>query len=183
MCVCVHVRSFGSLHLDLTLQDAMDCSPPGSSIHGILQARILQCVAMPSSRGSFWPKSLLSSALQVGSLPLSPPGKSLFQNIGCKDHPLESMNCLPSIPVSGDAREPVWDSVAPEASILSDLRDWICCNNASFRPDFLCTLISISPTMCTFYSWCNFTTSATAWFESKPHFQVKVGTHSGLLTN
>ena len=30
----------------------MDCSPPGSSVHGILQARILQWVAMPSSRGS-----------------------------------------------------------------------------------------------------------------------------------
>ena len=30
----------------------MDCSPPGSSVHGILQARILAWVAMPSSRGS-----------------------------------------------------------------------------------------------------------------------------------
>ena len=32
------------------LYDPMDCSPPGSSVHGILQARILECVAMPSSR-------------------------------------------------------------------------------------------------------------------------------------
>ena len=30
----------------------MDCSPPDSSVHGILQVRILECVAMPSSRGS-----------------------------------------------------------------------------------------------------------------------------------
>ena len=30
----------------------MDCSPPGSSVHGILQARILQWITMPSSRGS-----------------------------------------------------------------------------------------------------------------------------------
>ena len=30
----------------------MDCSPPGSSVHGILQARILEWVAMPSSKGS-----------------------------------------------------------------------------------------------------------------------------------
>ena len=36
----------------LTLGDPIDCSPPGSSIHGILQARILEWVAMPSSRGS-----------------------------------------------------------------------------------------------------------------------------------
>ena len=35
-----------------TLCDPMDCSPPGSSVHGILQARILEWVAMPSSRGS-----------------------------------------------------------------------------------------------------------------------------------
>ena len=32
--------------------DPMDCSPPGSSVHGILQARILECVAIPFSRGS-----------------------------------------------------------------------------------------------------------------------------------
>ena len=36
----------------LTLCDPMDCSPPGSSVCGILQARILGWVAMPSSRGS-----------------------------------------------------------------------------------------------------------------------------------
>ena len=36
----------------LTLCDPMDCSSPGSFVHGILQARILEWVAMPSSRGS-----------------------------------------------------------------------------------------------------------------------------------
>ena len=35
-----------------TLCDLMDYSPPGSSVHGILQARILEWVAMPFSRGS-----------------------------------------------------------------------------------------------------------------------------------
>ena len=34
----------------------MGCSPSGSSVHRILQARILEWVAMPSSRGTFWPK-------------------------------------------------------------------------------------------------------------------------------
>ena len=34
----------------------MDCSPPGSSVHGILQAGLLEWVAMPSSRVSFQPK-------------------------------------------------------------------------------------------------------------------------------
>ena len=38
----------------LTLCNPMDCSLPGSSVHGILQARILKWIAMPSSRGSSW---------------------------------------------------------------------------------------------------------------------------------
>ena len=40
----------------LTLCDPIDCSPPGSSVHGILQARILEWVASPFSRGSPWPR-------------------------------------------------------------------------------------------------------------------------------
>ena len=51
-----------------TLCNPMDYSLPGSSVHGILQARILEWVAMCSSRGS-------SQHWQVGSLPLVPPGK------------------------------------------------------------------------------------------------------------
>ena len=39
-----------------TLWDLIDCSPPGSSVHGILQARILEWVAVPSFRGSSWPR-------------------------------------------------------------------------------------------------------------------------------
>ena len=37
-----------------TLWDPMNCSQQGSSVHGILQARILKWVAVPSSRGSSW---------------------------------------------------------------------------------------------------------------------------------
>ena len=44
---CVHAKSLQSC---LTLFDPPGCSPPGSSVHGILQARILEWVAMPSSR-------------------------------------------------------------------------------------------------------------------------------------
>ena len=40
--------------LCLTLCSPMDCSPPGSSVHGILQAELLECVAIPFSRGSSW---------------------------------------------------------------------------------------------------------------------------------
>ena len=40
----------------LTLCDPMDCSPPGSSVHGIFQARILEWVAIPFSGGSSGPR-------------------------------------------------------------------------------------------------------------------------------
>ena len=36
-----------------TLCDPMDCSPPGSSVHGILQARILEWVAVSLLQGTF----------------------------------------------------------------------------------------------------------------------------------
>ena len=39
-----------------TLWVPMDCNLPGSSVHGILQARILEWVAMPTSRGSSPPR-------------------------------------------------------------------------------------------------------------------------------
>ena len=56
-----------SLQSGLTLCDPMDCSPPGSSVHGILQARILEWVAIPFSRRSshpgIKPESLKSPAL------------------------------------------------------------------------------------------------------------------------
>ena len=51
MCVCVLVAQSC-----LTLCDLMNCSPPGSSVHGILQARIQEWVAMPPSRGSSQPR-------------------------------------------------------------------------------------------------------------------------------
>ena len=50
-CVCVLVAQ-----LCLTLCDPMDWGLPGSFVHGILQARILECVAMPFSRGSSQPR-------------------------------------------------------------------------------------------------------------------------------
>ena len=39
-----------------TLCDSMDCSPQGSSLHGVLQAKILEWVATPFSSGSSWPR-------------------------------------------------------------------------------------------------------------------------------
>ena len=58
----------------------MDCSPPGPSVHVFLWGRILEWIAMPSSRGFSDPGIELASVMsnlywQAGSLPLAPPGK------------------------------------------------------------------------------------------------------------
>ena len=55
-CWCSHHHA-QSLQLCPTLCDTMYCSPPGSSVHGILQAIILEWVAMPSSRRSSQPRN------------------------------------------------------------------------------------------------------------------------------
>ena len=73
---CVHTKLLQSCPI---LCDPMDCSPPGFSVHGILQARILEWVAMPFSRGIFLTQGFNLRLLdllhwQAGSLPLVPPG-------------------------------------------------------------------------------------------------------------
>ena len=70
------------LQLCPTLCDPMDCSPPGSSVHGIFQARILESFAMPFSKGFSQPTDRTCVCLphwQVGSLQLAPPGKPSVQ--------------------------------------------------------------------------------------------------------
>ena len=75
-----------SLQSCLTLYDPIDCSPRGSSVHGILQARILEWVAMPPPgdlpNPRIEPMSLCLVHWQAGSLPLAPPGNS--QNLQYK---------------------------------------------------------------------------------------------------
>ena len=56
VCVCVHMRTCAQLLSCVWLCDSMDCSPPGSCVHGIPQARILEWVTISSSRGSSWPR-------------------------------------------------------------------------------------------------------------------------------
>ena len=53
----------------------MDCSLPGSSVHGIFQAIVLEWIAISFSRGSSRPRS---PALQADSLPSKSPGEALF---------------------------------------------------------------------------------------------------------
>ena len=79
------------LQLCPTLCDPKDCSPPGSSVHGILQARILQWVAISFSRGSFLPRDQTHEPLllqwQVDFLPLNHQGRPkhlVFKYLLCK---------------------------------------------------------------------------------------------------
>ena len=61
-----------------TLSDPVDCSLPGSSVHGILQARILEWLAMPSPGDlpdpGIEPETPAAPALKADSLPLSHQG-------------------------------------------------------------------------------------------------------------
>ena len=52
--------------LCLTLCNPMNCNPPGSSVHGILQARILEWVAILFSRGSSWPRDWTQVSCTTG---------------------------------------------------------------------------------------------------------------------
>ena len=61
-------------HVQSTLCGPMDYGLPGSSVHGILQARILKWVAVPSSRGLPDP-GIEPESLNVSCIPLAPPGK------------------------------------------------------------------------------------------------------------
>ena len=72
-----------SLQSCLTLCNLLDCSPPGSSVHGVLQARILEWVVMPSSRGSSQPRdrtcvAYISCTGATWNLPKSTPFLSLL---------------------------------------------------------------------------------------------------------
>ena len=57
VCVCVCARVRMCAQSCLTLCDPMDCSSPGSFVHGVLQARILKWVAISFSRESSWPSN------------------------------------------------------------------------------------------------------------------------------
>ena len=73
--VCLCAKSIESC---LTLFGLMDCSPPGSSVHGILQAGILEWVAMPLSSPEQWSK-LCPLHWQHGGLTTWPRGKSCLR--------------------------------------------------------------------------------------------------------
>ena len=99
--------------LCLTLCEPMDCSPPGSSVHGILQARVLEWVTIPPSRGSSQPRnqtriSYVSCIGRQVLLLLVPLGKPIYiyicEYIYIYSYKLPSLLSLPPIPPSHRCR-------------------------------------------------------------------------------
>ena len=108
------------------LCNLMRCSPPGSSVHGIIQARILEWVSMPSSRRSSWSRDrtciFYISCIAGRFFTAGPPGSPDIQGADLKvgqssflchyhhsqkpDLPLEDFNSLqprsPVLPLSSD---------------------------------------------------------------------------------
>ena len=72
------------VQLWLTLCKPKDCSPPGSSFHGILQATIPEWVAIPSSRGSSWSRDQTQVSYFAGR----------FSTLSHRGNPLESILSL-----------------------------------------------------------------------------------------
>ena len=65
--IVLHVEGEGEVAQSCpTLCNPMDCSPPGSSVHGIFQARILEWVAISFSRRSSWPRDWTQVSRIVG---------------------------------------------------------------------------------------------------------------------
>ena len=83
LCVCVCVHACSAAQLCLTLSNPKDCSPPGSSLNGISQARTLGWVAISSSKGCSQPKDQTSIFLcllhwSADSLPLHYLGRRIL---------------------------------------------------------------------------------------------------------
>ena len=98
-----------------TLCDPVDCSLPGSSVHRILQARILEWVAISFSRRASWPRDwILVSAMWADALPFEPPRKPYkgnFINMGfavVSDSKESSCNAGDSGSIPGLGRSP-WE--------------------------------------------------------------------------
>ena len=73
----------------------MDCSPPGSSVHGISQARILEWVAISFSRGSSQPRDRTHVFCLAGRFfTIEPPRRPIWYHRSALFPPSDSLNCV-----------------------------------------------------------------------------------------
>ena len=120
--------------LYLTLCHPMDCSPPDSSIHGISQARILEWVAIPFSRGSSPPKdqtwvSCIAGRFYANWATREAPGYSVKVKVSVTQPPptlCDPMDCSPPCSsVHGTLQARILEWVAISLSRGSSRpRDW-----------------------------------------------------------
>ena len=101
----------------LTLCDPMDYSQPSSSVCGIFQTRILEYIALPFSRGSFWPKDRTQVSCVcciAGKLITTlPPGKPKYYNVClkiCKIYSSSKKLLSDKEPCLGDTSLKVWSN-------------------------------------------------------------------------
>ena len=99
----------------------MDCSPPGSSVNGILQARMLEWVTLPSSRGSSPPRDQTRvSSMSSRFFTTEPQGSLCFHSYQWVNWPLREVTFQVSSMVSG------WDGIWPQVfSFHPDTNMWI----------------------------------------------------------
>ena len=91
----------------------MDCSPLGSSVHGILQTRILEWVAIPFSRGSSWPRNQIwvsctaGKFFTVGATREAPVPKRQAWRTKTVHRMGEKRTCITKLLTPGKKREPL----------------------------------------------------------------------------
>ena len=84
--LCVRAKSLQSCPI---LCDPMDCTTPGASIHRVLQARILEWVAMPSSRDLHHPGTEPGSPVLTGRFFTTEPPRMVAPALELSKYPLE----------------------------------------------------------------------------------------------
>ena len=133
----------------------MDCSPPGSSVHGIFKARILEWVAISYAKGPSWPKDwtqVFCTAgrffffLQADSLLTVSPGK---RREDCRQNLLQKIERIRSHPlcvcsVMSDFCDPLDSPQAPLSMGFSRQENWS--GYPFFSPDLILqNIFSFSP--------------------------------------
>ena len=145
----MHAKSLQSCP---TLCNPMDCSLLGSSVHRILQARILKWVAMPSSRGSCQPRDQTCGSCFAGEFfTTEPPGNWLF-----KEHRGKLWNERRD----GRQNRESWVWILIEASPAQRENSFPCVrekpNSFLLYVSRLCALFTLTPRPCsqrTFQLW------------------------------
>ena len=109
-----------------TLCSPMNCSWPGSSVHGVLQARILEWVSIPFSRGSFQSRDRTrDSWIAGGFFTTDPPGKPRKSSLQCLSWQrpikrLQKQDCIYRGEHGCCRFQPLWLSDWGLSSLLSD---------------------------------------------------------------